>query len=348
MHRHLACALISFACLLAAAKGWAEEPVYLDDDKFALDFSAKLTDLVKQGKCLKSEELQQRLAHGKCRVAWKVPGARAMTPQEVYQHALASVFVLGSVEQVPDHPGQWQEGRLATAWALTEDGVMATNFHVFDKMTTEGFAVANSKGEVFPVIDALGSDPAADIAVIRAAGKGFAPLPLAADEKVGAWVGALSHPGGQFFTFTQGHVTRYTKNPLGGKTQQWMSITTDFAYGSSGAPVLNRFGAVVGMAAFTTNLDFPAEDLGPEPPKDKEGRPGRPKPPGKPSQKLTQKGAPKPPAKAPGAAQEPADDEAPPVEGSLLQMIVKLAVPGKAIQEFCSEGPAAEPAAKPH
>ena len=44
------------------------------------------------------------------------PAARAMTPQEVYQHALASVFVLGSVEQVPDHPGQWQEGRLATAW----------------------------------------------------------------------------------------------------------------------------------------------------------------------------------------------------------------------------------------
>ena len=36
------------------------------------------------------------------------------------------------------------------------------------------------------------------------------------------------------------------------------------------------------------------------------------------------------------------------MEGSLLQMIVKLAVPGKAIQEFCSEGPAAEPAAKPH
>ncbi len=73
MHRCLACTLIMLACLLAAAKGWAEEPVYLDDDKFALDFSAKLTDMVKQGKCMKSEELQKRLAHGKCRVAWKAP-----------------------------------------------------------------------------------------------------------------------------------------------------------------------------------------------------------------------------------------------------------------------------------
>ncbi len=283
-----------------------------------------------------------------------------MTPEEVYQHALASVFVLGSVEQLPDRPGQWQEGRLATAWALTEDGVLATNFHVFDKMTVEGFAVANSRGEVFPVIDALGSDATADIAVIRVAGKGFAPLPLAADEKVGAWVGALSHPGGQFFTFTQGHVSRYMKNALGGKTQQWMSITTDFAYGSSGAPVMNRFGAVVGMAAFTTNLDFPAEDLLPEPPNDKEGRPGKPKPPEKkhekhgemtparPTERPAEKDAPKTAAKTPGAAEEPPADESQPVEGSLIQMIVKMAVPGKAIQQFCSGGGSAAPAAKPH
>ena len=191
--------------------------------------------MVKQGKCMKSEELQKKLAQGKCRLALKAPGSRAMTPEEVYQQALASVFVLGSVEQLPDHPGQWQEGRLATAWALSEDGVMATNFHVFDKMTVEGFAVANSRGEVFPVIDALGSDQTADIAVIRVAGKGLVPLPVAADERVGAWVAALSHPGGQFYTFTQGHVSRYIEEPGGGETQQWMSITTDFAYGSSGA-----------------------------------------------------------------------------------------------------------------
>ena len=168
---------------------------------------------------------------------------------------------------------------------------------------------------------------------------------------MGAWVAALSHPGGQFFTFTQGHVTRYTKNPLGGKTQQWMSITTDFAYGSSSAPVLNRFGAVVGMAAFTTNLDFPAEDLVPSRRRTRRAGRGRPKPPGKTeaAKNRRQKDAPEAAGRRRrGAAQEPADDEAPPVEGSLLQMIVKLAVPGKAIQEFCSEGPAAEPAAKPH
>ena len=30
--------------------------------------------------------------------------------------------------------------------------------------------------------------------------------------EVGAWVGVLSHPGNQLFTFTQGTVTRYSRN----------------------------------------------------------------------------------------------------------------------------------------
>ena len=189
-----------------------------------------------------------------------------MTPEEVYQQALPSVFVLGSVEQLPEHPGQWQEGRLATAWALTEDGVMATNFHVFDKMTTECFGVANSKGEVFPVIDALGGDPTADIAVIRVAGKGFMPLPLAADEN-GGGVGRHLQPSRRPVL----HLHPGPRQPIheeraDGKRQQWMSITADFAYGSSGAPVLNRFGAVVGMAAVTTNIDYPAEESSPRRP----------------------------------------------------------------------------------
>ena len=167
--------------------------------------------------------------------------------------------MLGSVEESSEHPGQWHDGRLASAWALTEDGVLVTNWHVFDKLGKECYGVVNSRGEVFPVIDALGCDPAADIALIRVAGKDFTALPLAADEKVGAWVGVLSHPGNQFYTFTQGHVTRYSENGAGDKRQRWMSLSADFAYGSSGAPVLNRFGAVVGMATVTSNIDYPVE-----------------------------------------------------------------------------------------
>ena len=328
-------ALLLLVCLwLAASKTPAEEPWYVDDEKLADNFSIKLIELVKQGKCLSSEELHKKLAGGKCKVAWKTPGNQPLTPEEVYRRTLPGVFVLGSVEQTAEHPGGWQDGRLATAWALTEDGVLVTNWHVFDKVGKECYGVVNSKGEVFPVIDFLGSNRAADIALIRVAGKGFTPLPLAADEAVGAWVGTLGHPGNQFFTFTQGHVTRYAKNMADGKDEKWMSVTADFAYGSSGAPVLNRFGAVVGMAALTSNIDYPLEQLPENKPAGEKDR--------KPPEKTPAKAPEKSPEKAP---EKPAEPPLEP-EGSLVQMVVKLAVPGRTIQEFCEGEKAAPPPAK--
>ena len=142
---------------------------------------------------------------------------------------------------------------------MTEDGVLVTNWHVFDKLGKECFGVVNANGEVFPLVEVLASSQTADIAVFRVAGKHFKPLPLALDEKVGAWIGVLGHPGNQFFTFTQGNVSRYARNFAAGQKERWMAITADFAYGSSGAPVLNRYGAVVGMATVTSNIDYPAE-----------------------------------------------------------------------------------------
>ena len=84
-----------------------------------------------------------------------------------------------------------------------------------------------------------------------------------------------------------------------------MSITADFAYGSSGAPVLNNRGAVVGLATITTNIDYPAADV-PETAKDK--RPETATPP-------------------------PAD------QGSPVQMVVKLAVPTRDILKVCEGEP---------
>ena len=345
MSRLLPYALVAAACWAAAAgKLAAEEPTYFDDEKFAADFSRKLIDLAKEGKCLKADEFQRKLAHGRAKVAWKQPGPHAMTPKEIYQHALPAVFVLGSVQQTPEKPGQWQDGRLATAWALTEDGVLVTNWHVFDKMGKECYGVVNHKGEVFPVVNALGADPTADIALIRVAGKGFTPLPLAADEKVGAWVAVLSHPGNQFFTFTQGHVTRYTQNTIDGKRQRWMSLSADFAYGSSGGPVLNRFGAVVGIATVTANIDYPLDEVSAESPGgDKEGAP---KPPEKTAEKPLHKSVDKGPSSAAQKPEKAAEGQPAEVETSLVQMVVKLAVPGRTIEEFCTEPAPSPPAGK--
>jgi serine protease Do len=278
----------------------AEEPWYVEDEKLMTEFFTKLETLAKEDKCLKSEDLTKKLATRTCKVSLAKPGDRKMDPEAVYEHVLDSVFVIGSVEQSEKDDKHWAEGRLASAFAIGEDGLLVTNSHVFDDLKKERFGAANRKGEVFPLVDLLASNPDTDVAIVRVAAKGLRPLALAGDAKVGSWVGVLSHPGDQMFTFTQGHVSRYTKWSDGDKSSRWMSITADFAYGSSGAPVLNNRGAVVGLATITTNIDYPAADVS-EPAKDKR----------------------------PEAAPPPAD------LGSPAQMVVKLAVPARDILKVC-------------
>jgi S1-C subfamily serine protease len=121
----------------------------------------------------------------------------------------------------------------------------------------EVFGAADHQGNVYPVTDFLGGDKVADVAVFRIAARGLKPLPVAPDFAApGAWVGVLSHPGDNFYLFTTGNVTRYSTNKNdAGKRERWLGLTAEFAGGSSGAPVLNRYGAVVGMAALTLTID---------------------------------------------------------------------------------------------
>jgi serine protease Do len=299
-------------CLAAAPPG---DPWFIDDEQFNKGFSERLTDLVKKKECLKPSDLKNKLQPKACKLELPAPPTQALSPDEVYQRALGSVFVVGSVKRSEKEAKKWDDGRQATAWALTADGVLVTNWHVFEKSGKERFGVANAKGDVFPVIDILAGDADADVAVIRVKGKDFQPLPLGGDEPVASWVGVLSHPGGQLFTFTQGFVTRYNKDaPEDKKPTQWLSISADYAQGSSGAPVLNKFGAVIGMAAMTQTIESEEDEDPAAAPKTRRRRQDPPP-------------TPKPEPKDDKPADAP---KAPPQ----VQMVTKLAVPARVIRKL--------------
>jgi serine protease Do len=226
----------------------------------------------------------------------------------------ASVFLFGSV--IGDKKNGYDQGRMATAWVVGADGVLVTNWHVFDQIEDdEYYGSMNHKGEVFPLVEVLAIDKGRDVAVVKVAAKGLVPLPLAtAAPKVGSWVGVLGHPGDRYYTFTQGHVSRYsTYKEDDGTRTRWMSITADYAYGSSGSPVVDRFGNVVAMAALTENIDFPDDGGG-----------------------VAAKAARKPMVRRHAKRsidddkkkEEKKPDPAPPAAtGSLLQMVIKMTVP---------------------
>ena len=250
-------------------------PVYVDDDEVSANLTSGLSDLADGGKCLAADTLKEKASTDLvCQLALPVaPADRRLDPEDVYEAARQAVFVIGSV--VPDGAGGFDEGRIATAFAIAPDGVLVTCAHVFaDTEDDEAYGVADAAGTVYPVTDILAVDTAADVCVFKVAAKKLPVLALApAPPRVGAWVGVLGHSGDKYFTFTQGTISRYTKQPkvdpavarhrrardADDRRTKWLALTADFAYGASGSPVLDRAGRVVGVAAMTETIDFPAE-----------------------------------------------------------------------------------------
>jgi S1-C subfamily serine protease len=315
-------ALVALACACAAAPAQpvpaapapppAAEPKYIDDDAVYDQFFDKLEELAKAKKPLAHAKLVTKLKPRAAGVTPAKAGTKTLTPEDVYRAAVASVFVVGSV--YPDKDGKWQTGTYATAWVLAADGVLVTNWHVFDELRDgEVFGAADRDGVAYPLTDFLGGNKAADVAVFRIPAANLKPLPVApAAAEVGSWVGLIGHPGDLFYVYTQGAVTRYSTNTNDDKqVEKWMGVSAEYASGSSGSPVLDRRGAVVGMAALTLSLDA-ADD-----PK-KPARRAPPKRPTRVEQPKDKKGDnPKEPPK-------PGDNP----KGSPQQMVVRMAVPG--------------------
>ncbi len=150
---------------------------------------------------------------------------------------------------------RWHMRSVAAAWALSSDGVMVTNYHVMANARGEVMAVSDSKGNLWPVSKVLACDKDADLCIFKVTGANFKPLALAKPAPIGSDVEVIAHPGKRFFTHTFGKVTRYFSKNKG--ISNWMSISADFAKGSSGGPVINPKGEVVGMVSYTNTLSVP-------------------------------------------------------------------------------------------
>ncbi len=296
-------------------------PSFVDDDDITAKFTEKLSALAKAGKCLPVEKL--RTLAEKDKVGDLKPSksdGKPLPAEDIYKKALPSVFLIGSVIADKEAKGGYDTGRLATAWVLAADGVFVTNWHVFDRIQDgEFYGVMDRTGKTYPLTDILAMNKNADVAVVKVDAKGLSPLPVAAEPPpVASWVAVLGHPGDRHFTFTQGNVSRFNtyNDPETKTSSKWMAITAEYAYGSSGSPVLDKTGAVVGMAALTENIDYPDDE------------PAAAKNVGR--KRMVRLPAQKPKDDKPPEAKAK-DDKAVP-KGSALQMVVKLTVPVTALR----------------
>jgi S1-C subfamily serine protease len=211
--------------------------------------TSRLQALYENGKTARMETLIKQLARGQYPLRLEAPPATAGAPAQLYQQHKKAVVVLGGLYKC----GKCSKWHVTTAagFLLTASGIMFTNYHVFDATNKVALGGMTYDGKVYPVKEVLAASESNDVALLQLDGAGFPFLRLAATGPVGSSIWVISHPNKQFYSFTEGMVSAYSLQTRKGRKTLRMTITADFGLGSSGAPVLNEFGGVVGMVAAT-------------------------------------------------------------------------------------------------
>lgn len=239
--------------MLLAALVHGHPPV-IEDAALLVSFRKGVGACAEQGAFPSADELSRISAEAPdVAVGLEIPPVPPASTD--YATLCQSIYVIGSVYKC-GKCDDWHVGGTATAWALSEDGLMVTNAHVFANAKGAAMGVCDREGRCHPVETVLASNSATDVAVFRVKGEGFRPLALGGPAPVGAKISVISHPSGNHYTFTCGEVSRYSRSPAreNRPAVTWMSITADYAQGSSGGPVFNEVGEVVGMVASTRSI----------------------------------------------------------------------------------------------
>ncbi len=147
---------------------------------------------------------------------------------------------------------------LAGGYIVAEKGVAVSCHHVLVPKADmrEGYLIAQDlQGNAYPVRQILASDEELDSVVFQLEGAdALPPLPLNDQVFPGDPAFLLSDPKSYSGYFTEGIVNRfYWRGGTKGDLTKWndlqklrINVSTDWAPGSSGSPVLDEFGNVIG------------------------------------------------------------------------------------------------------
>ena len=145
-----------------------------------------------------------------------------------------------------------------TGFLVSKDGHIVTNYHVIAEGSSA--VVKLPDGAFFVVDGVLAFDKIRDVALIKAHGENFRTLTLGNSDRlqVGEDVVAIGNPLSLESTVSNGIVSGIrTDEERGGK---FLQVTTPISPGSSGGPLFNMMGEVVGITTMYLeggeNLNF--------------------------------------------------------------------------------------------
>ena len=142
---------------------------------------------------------------------------------------------------------------------------IATNFHVIEG-ATQGTAKRVGQETVYTIEGVNGVDQEHDLAVLQVSASGVQPLSIANSEaiEIGDGVYVAGNPKGLDGTFSDGMISGIR----GSSADKRLQMTAPISPGSSGGPVLNNIGEVIGVSVATVeggqslNFAIPVNYLG--------------------------------------------------------------------------------------
>ena len=152
-----------------------------------------------------------------------------------------------------------------TGFLVSSDGLLVTNQHVVAEAHT--IIAKAENGGLFPVTRIIAADPRNDLALIQFDAKDLPFLTLAPDgsAEAGTRIAIIGSPLGLEGTLTEGIVSARRRLPK--EKRDVLQISAPISQGSSGSPVLDSQGRVIGVASFllqdgqALNFASPSEQL---------------------------------------------------------------------------------------
>lgn len=188
-----------------------------------------------------------------------------------YRHKRAAVIDLATlvrntrsavvlVEVFDDKRNEIASG---SGFFVSDNGLLITNCHVIENAAS---AVAKiESGDVLPIKGAVNLDRKNDLALLMVERERMPFLTLGESKSVeaGDHIAVIGSPLGLVGSVSEGIVSAKREEANGAR--QWLQISASISHGSSGSPVLNASGKVIGVATMSLrggqslNFAVPAE-----------------------------------------------------------------------------------------
>lgn len=160
------------------------------------------------------------------------------TPQQIAERALAATVFL----EMKDGNGAILSR--GSGFFVRHD-LIATSYHVI-KETVQGTAKLVGQETKYTIEDITATDKTNDLALLKVTVQSLTPLPLGNSDRVqiGDTVYVVGNPEGFEGTFSNGIISNIRE----GHTKKDFLMTAPISAGSSGGPVLNNKGEVIGVS----------------------------------------------------------------------------------------------------